>query len=191
MIALPAFRHRMTVDEFLAWDSPGPCRYELVDGEPVAMAPARGTHGLLQNELGLMIGVHLREKRPQCRVIANPGIVPNFMSKHNFRIPDLGVTCAPVPPGRVMVEDCVFLAEILSPGNEAKTWSNVHAYVSIPSVSEILVVESEGVGVTIFRRKLDGGWPENPAQARDGEIVLESIDFRLRLIDLYEGSGLV
>ena len=190
MIAVPTFRHRMTLDEFLAWDSPGPCRYELVDGEPVAMAPERGTHGLLQNELGLLIGLHLRARRPQCRVIANPGIVPNFMSKHNFRIPDLGVTCAPIPPGQVMVEDCVLLAEILSPGNEAKTWSNVHAYVSIPSVLEILVVESESMGVTIFRRRPDGSWPENPLPARDGEMALESIDFRFRLAELYAGTGL-
>jgi hypothetical protein len=30
---------RMTVAEFLAWDAPGETRWQLVDGEPVAMAP--------------------------------------------------------------------------------------------------------------------------------------------------------
>ena len=90
-----------------------------------------------------------------------------------------------------MVDDCGLLAEILSPGNEAKTWANVHAYVSIPSVTEILVVESEGMGVTVFRRRSDGTWPDNPVPSRDGEITLESIDYRLRLIELYEGTGLV
>jgi Uma2 family endonuclease len=34
---------RMTVDEFLKWDSGDALRYELADGEPRAMAPANLT----------------------------------------------------------------------------------------------------------------------------------------------------
>ncbi len=33
----------MTVEEFLAWDAPGPHRWQLVDGEAHAMAPANDT----------------------------------------------------------------------------------------------------------------------------------------------------
>jgi hypothetical protein len=36
--------HHMTVDEFIAWA--GADRWELVDGEPRAMAPASATHGI-------------------------------------------------------------------------------------------------------------------------------------------------
>jgi Uma2 family endonuclease len=49
MVALPKLApSRMTVSEFLAWpgDDSG-ARFELVDGEPRAMAPASGTHGTL------------------------------------------------------------------------------------------------------------------------------------------------
>ena len=49
----------MNVAEFLAWDAPGPGRWQLVDGEPVAMGPASRTHGSLQGELGRLIGNHL------------------------------------------------------------------------------------------------------------------------------------
>jgi Uma2 family endonuclease len=34
----------MTVDEFLKWDLEDGRRYELVDGEPHAMAPASSIH---------------------------------------------------------------------------------------------------------------------------------------------------
>ncbi|MBV8068368.1 MAG: Uma2 family endonuclease [Acidobacteriaceae bacterium] len=35
---------KMTVDEFIEWAMNQPQRYELVDGEPVAMAPERVAH---------------------------------------------------------------------------------------------------------------------------------------------------
>jgi len=35
----------MTVAEFLAWNPPSARLWQLVDGEPQAMAPANRTHG--------------------------------------------------------------------------------------------------------------------------------------------------
>ncbi len=49
----------MTVAEFLGWEAPADRHWQLVDGEPVAMAPASRTHGSLQHELGRLIGNHL------------------------------------------------------------------------------------------------------------------------------------
>jgi Uma2 family endonuclease len=83
----------MTVSEFLAWDAPGPGRWQLVDGEPVAMAPASRTHGTLQLELGGLIRNHLEAAGNRCAVVAAPGIVPRVRASENFRIPDLAVTC--------------------------------------------------------------------------------------------------
>jgi Uma2 family endonuclease len=62
MVVLAKIPVRTTVDEFFKWDSDDGRRYELVDGEPRAMAPASTIHGFLQNELGRLIGNHLREE---------------------------------------------------------------------------------------------------------------------------------
>jgi Uma2 family endonuclease len=51
MVARANMPVRMTVRDFLGWESDDGMRYELVDGEPLAMAPAGTVHGLLQNEL--------------------------------------------------------------------------------------------------------------------------------------------
>lgn len=50
---------RMTVDEFLAWEPGDGRKWELADGEPRAMAPAKPTHAFLQNELARLTGNHL------------------------------------------------------------------------------------------------------------------------------------
>jgi hypothetical protein len=43
-----------------------------------SMAPASTVHGFLQNELGRLIGTHLRDKAPGCEVVANPGVIPRL-----------------------------------------------------------------------------------------------------------------
>ena len=51
MAVLAKIPARMSVDEFLNWDSGDALRYELVDSEPRAMTPASRTHGTLQGRL--------------------------------------------------------------------------------------------------------------------------------------------
>jgi len=180
----------MSVTEFLVWDSGDPYRYELIDGEPQAMAPASSVHGYLQTELGTLLRNHLRAQNRPCDVITNPGVIPNFLPEHNFRVPDLGVTCAPVRPGQATIVDPVLLVEILSPSNRVKTWANVRTYTSIPSVQEILILRSDRVGAEVLRRDATGAWPDRPTPITDGLLDLHSIGFRVPLAELYARTGL-
>jgi Uma2 family endonuclease len=191
MIVLAKIPVRMTVDEFLKWDSEDGRRYELVDGEPRAMAPASAIHGFLQNELGRLIGNHLRDKATGCDVVANPGVVPRLLSEHNVRIPDLAVTCSPLAVGQATLPDPILLIEILSPTNQAKTWTNVWAYTSIPSVREMLVLRADRIAAELLRRSPQGEWPDRPIAISEGELILESIGFRVALADLYARTGLL
>lgn len=189
MSAVAEWPVHYTVQEFLSWDPGDGQRYELVDGLPRAMAPASNVHGFLQAELGSLIRNHLRQHRPECEVIANPGIVPQILSGHNFRIPDLGVTCARIRPGSSMLPEPLLLVEILSPSNQADTWSNVWTYTSIPTVQEILILHSAQVAAEVLRRTGEGGWPGGTELVTDGDLVLSSIGFRESIGELYARSG--
>ncbi len=87
----------MTVAEFLAWDAPEGRLWQLVDGEPQAMAPASRTHGTIQGELGRLIGNHLSERGGPCSLVVTPGVVPRVRADSNYRIPDLAhlIHCIP------------------------------------------------------------------------------------------------
>ena len=104
---------RMTVAEFHAWQpSEHPeRRWQLVDGEPVDMAPASDDHGTIQSRACYLLTVHLDSHRPACRVVTAPGVVPRIRSITNERIPDLGVTCSP-PSGSQTVVNPVGPIEI-------------------------------------------------------------------------------
>ena len=180
----------MTVAEFLAWDAPQGAMWQLVDGEPQAMAPANRTHGAIQAELAGLIGNHLVARGGPCSVITTPGIVPRVRADRNFRIPDLAVTCTGYQQEEYSLSGAVLVIEILSPSNQAETWTNVWAYTTIPSVQEILVVRSATIGAELLRRGTDGNWPEQAEQLTEGLLELDSIGFKTALTDLYRTTRL-
>ncbi len=175
----------MTVDEFLDWDSGDGRMWQLVDGRPEAMAPARIPHGVLQAELALLIGSHLRAIGSPCCVIITPGVIPATMAAINMRIPDLAVSCSPVEAGQPVARDPVLIVEILSPSNRAETWANVRRFTTIPSVQEVLVLHSEEVAADLLRRGADGSWPGEPERVAGGELRLDGIGFAVSTAELY------
>jgi Uma2 family endonuclease len=185
--------HRMTVAEFQDWvppDGKDHLRWELVDGEPVCMAPPSRDHGAIQNEAARLIGNYLAEHRPGCTSLVTPGVIPRFLSETNERIPDLGVTCSPAR-AEPTITDPVLLIEILSPSNEAKTRANVWAYTTIPSVAEVLLLSSTEVRAELLRRDVDG-WPATPARIGRGDVLcLASIGYEAQLLDFYRTTSLV
>ncbi len=190
MVALLKTPSVMTVVEFLAWDAPAGQRWQLVDGEPRSMAPASRTHNILQGALGTALTNHFDALGSPCVVVPTPGVVPRARSQDNYRIPDLAVTCTGYDAEEYALSEPVLLVEILSPSNLAETWTNIWAYMTIPSVREILVLRSTSIGAEVLRRAPDGTWPDRPIVVTDGVLVLESIGFRVELAGLYRRTRL-
>ncbi len=192
MSALPKLPPLMDVTEFIQWPGDGtPTRYELVDGVLRAMAPPSDAHGTIQTNLAILLGVHVRRHRPGCRVVSNPGVQPRLRADWNFRIPDLGVTCAPNVSGVVMTPDPILLIEVLSPGNASATWDNIWVYATLPTVTELVVVHSTRVKVELLRKGADGAWPERAEIAEvGGSLRLASIGAEFAISEAYAGTHL-
>jgi Uma2 family endonuclease len=185
--------HRMTVAEFLDWDSGdrSGALWQLRDGEPEMMAPASDPHGSIQARLIQLLGVHLDAQGRGCRVVVAPGVIPSERSEENCLVPDLGIICKPPADERLMYEPLV-LIEILSPTNVSKTRSNVRAYRTIPMVAEIVVLHSRAVRAEVLRRSPDGAWPEQPEVVDTaGTLRLDSIGFAAPLRDAYRTTNLL
>ncbi len=183
---------RMTLSEFLQWEPAEPTvrSWQLIDGEPVAMAPGSDAHGAIQAELAALLRNHPVQQGSSCRVATEPGIVPKLRADRNYRIPDIGVTCAP-PSRDLMFPEPILLIEILSPSNEVETWANVWTYASIRSVTEILVVNTIRVAAELLRREANGQWPDEPVVlGPDDQIALTSIAFTSPLRSFYRTTVL-
>ena len=188
----PRLPSEMTVDEFFAWEGDGTDRkFELVDGVLRAMAPAAPTHSLLQARLTTLLATHLERNKLPCLVGTAPGVIPKVQANANYRIPDVGVFCGRNLDNDRVLENPVLLVEVLSPGNKAKTWTNIWAYTTIASVKQLLVIGSTKVDVKLITRLPDGTWPDTPQSlGREDQAALTCIEMVLPVVDIYRGTRL-
>nr|WP_294519933.1 Uma2 family endonuclease [uncultured Rhodopila sp.] len=180
----------MTVEAFLDWDAPPGYLWQLRDGVPQAMSPPSPTHGVIQSRIDRLIGSFLESRASPCRTVITPGVIPASRSDINMLIPDLAVTCSPIQATDRALANPLLLIEVLSPGNQSETWMNVWAYTTIPSVQEIVVLQSQKIGVLVLRRAADGTWPDHPAPITGGELTLESIGFQTSIEEIYRTTWL-
>jgi Uma2 family endonuclease len=179
-MAEPA-RRLWTLDEFLAFDDGTDGRFELFDGQIVAMAPASDVHGALVARLAVRIGAGLR---PPCEVVIEGGIVPPERVDSWYEA-DLAVTCAGLT-GQQFVALPRLIVEVLSPSTAATDRDRkLPDYRRIPSLQDILVVSSTEPRIEHFRREGDG-WKIHDLRGGDS-LRLEALGIVLDLDGLYAG----
>jgi Uma2 family endonuclease len=107
------------------------------------------------------------------------------------RVPDIAVTCAPPRDDERFFPDPVLIIEVFSPGNRRETLETVWACATIPTLVEIVLVESERIAAEVYHKDERAGWPETgQAIGADGALRLESIGFAVPLAELYAGTHL-
>lgn len=184
---------KMTADEFLEWDGDAhQGKLELVHGEILAMSPASATHGIIQAKVARLIGNHLDKSSSACRVGTETPVQPRMGAESNIRVPDLAVTCLPASGKEKLFPDPVLIIEILSPGNERDTWAAIHACLTIPTIAEVLVLDSEKVEAQVFTKDDAGAWPVNGVTSGAGGTVnLHSIDAQFGVNEIYADTYLL
>ena len=190
MTALSKADGLMSAAEFLTWTPPDGGSWQLVDGQPRALAPTNRSHGAIQGELGRLLANYFIEAGSPCSVVVTPGVIPGAKGERNVRIPDLAVTRSRYETEEATLAEPILLVEILSPSNQAETWANVWSYTTIPSVREILVLQSQLVGAQLLRRRTDGTWPDQADTVEAGDLALESIAFQAPLGSIYRTTRL-
>ena len=188
------FTPLVTVDEFLAMPFDGDARHELVDGEIIAQAHPSPAHSIVQGALTRYIGNALADRNRRtgmsCVVLPEAGIRPHFDPTHNYRVADLAVTCEPFDPDIPYTTAPILLVEILSPTEEKAQRAKLHAYAAMPSVREILFLDSRAVRAELHRRDAGNLWPAAPDVLEGTAILrLDTAGLEIPLADLYRDLG--
>ena len=179
---------RMTLAEFLRWEDGTDTRYELLSGFPVAMAPPAPAHGFLAARLCARIDGALQSRRP-CMVQVEAGIARPDRDDTCY-VADLAVTCTPPRRGDQLISDPVLIVEILPPGTAMyDRQTKVADYRRIPSVEEILLIDSTSIFAEVLRREGDR-WITEIVRGSQATLSLASIGMTATMSDLYEGIEL-
>ncbi len=176
----------LSVDEFLDCCPNDQRHYQLIDGVIVAMAPPAIPHQIIAGNLTGEIYSAVRSNRPNCTVRSQAGIAPQGLSGRNHFETDITVTCEPGGYKGIAAEP-VLIVEIQSPSTERDDhFVKLPHYQNLPSLQEILYVESQRVAATLYRRSGEG-WQTIEIDGPEASLQLETIGLDLPLSSLYRG----
>lgn len=145
---------RMTADEFALWTPPEDGqKYELVNGEIVAMGNDRARHNRTKFATGRAFYNAIERAGLSCEAFIDGfGVKTN---EYGFRLPDVLVQCEPIDDDAAKTDNPVILVEVLSPGSLHKDLTQlIPEYFAIPSVMHYLVLSPEERFVVHHRRQM-------------------------------------
>jgi Uma2 family endonuclease len=145
---------KLSLAEFLDWNDGTDTRYELIDGQVVAMAPPSPRPSVLAGRLARLIGAGLR---PPCEVFIEAGIVTPDRPDTHLQA-DLAVSCRPPGQQERAVAEPSLVVEVVSLSTlHHDRGVKVDRYRELGSVQEILLVASDERRVQLWRRER-GRW---------------------------------
>ncbi len=142
----------MTVDAFLAWAEGRPGRYELIDGEVVAMSPERVGHARAKFRVQTALSRAIADAGLACEMLPD-GMTVRVDARTAFE-PDALVRCGePLSDDAVEAQNPVVVVEVLSPSTASVDFSaKLDGYFRLPSVAHCLIVDPRRRTVIHHRR---------------------------------------
>jgi Uma2 family endonuclease len=144
--------------------------------------------------MGLFAAPGRRDRRraaspTSCTAYGEAGIVrPD--SDDTFYVADIAVTWDPPRPDDQLIRNPILVVEILSPSTaNFDRNTKVPDYRRIPSVTEILLLDSANVFAEILRREGDR-WITEIVQGPAATLSLNSVLLTISMAELYEGLPL-
>ena len=175
----PAFKP-LTLDDVEKLEDRDGLRYELWDGEPVAMTGGTPAHNLIALGLRDVIKAQLN---PGCRVfVADVGLRLGESQHSNKAYPDVMVVCNPQP--ETYQSNAVLIAEVLSDNSVSRDRrKKFKAYTAQASVQNYLILSQSAVEIEVYRRT--NAWSEEIFRGAEAVIELAQPELRLPLREIY------
>jgi Uma2 family endonuclease len=131
---------RMTTDEFLVWAEGRPGRYELIDGQVIAMSPERVQHAEVKAAAYLGLRAGIRSAGLPCR--AMPDGMTVRIDDHTAFEPDALVYCGErADPRAVEIANPVIVVEVVSPSTRSvDQGAKLRGYFRVRSVAHYLIL---------------------------------------------------
>ncbi len=180
--------HRMSEDEFFAWQEKQGRLYELVNGLPVLplkmMTGASQAHGRAVVNIIRSLGNQLRGG--PCRPTTDDLAVR--IPAGNVRRPDVTVECGQAGRRDMAVRDPRVVIEVLSPSTMSfDRFKKVVEHQTVGTLTHILLIDTEVPRVDVLSRSGTETWTSTRYEGLDAKVDLSAINASLDLAEVFEG----
>jgi Uma2 family endonuclease len=176
---------KMTVDEFLPWaEAQERGRYELHEGEVIAMSPERAAHWEVKFNVAVALRHAIAACGLKCHVVPD-GATVRISPRTAFE-PDALVYCGDkVARNSLEVPNPVIVVEVLSPGTQMTDMRDkLRGYFTIASIHHYLIVDPEKQ-MAIHHARGDGDVLQTRL-ASAGELRLDPPGLTVTLASFFE-----
>lgn len=176
----------ISIDDYLAGELVSPVKHEYLGGVVYAMAGGRNVHNLIASNVLIGVGSRLRGKN--CRAYnSHTKIRIQLPNQIRFYYTDASVICEPNPPHDSFQDNPAVIFEVLSKKTRRiDEGEKKDAYLTIPSLSVYVLVETESPAVMVFHRT-QTGFIREVYTGLDAVLPLSEIEIALPLADVYDG----
>ncbi|HEV2295496.1 MAG TPA: Uma2 family endonuclease [Tepidisphaeraceae bacterium] len=175
----------VSVSDYLAGERVSKKKHEYTGGYVYEMAGGRIVHNIIATGfLGLM---HAGLRGRPCQPFNSDTKVRIRMPTHSrFYYPDGMVVCEPNPPNDEFQDRPTVIAEVTSISTRrTDEGEKREAYLTIPTLSAYLLIETERPRVAVHQRTPEG-FVAQVYEGMEATVPLEAIDTDLPLAELYE-----
>lgn len=173
---------KMTLAEFLDWESSQPERFEFHRGDVYRLGDVSVRHNRVTTNIASRIDQHLTGTA--CQVFATGMKV---QVDEAIFYPAVLVTCGKATAGdEQLVHDPKLVIEIRSPNKRDDRHDRFNAYRTLVSLQEYALIDAVDRRVEVFTMGATGAWAYAD-QTRDGVLTLRSIDLAMPWGTVFKG----
>lgn len=178
-----AIRKPWTQEQFFAWAEAQEMRYEFDGFQPVAMNGGNAGHNRMLRNLHRALDARLRGG--PCEPLGPDAGVETI--KPAVRYPDALVACSKFDLADRTIPGVVIVFEIISPSiSRTDRIVKVREYAAVPSIRRYVILESNGIGLTVFERTTpDESW-RACTLAKDDILRMPEIGIEIPVAEFYE-----
>lgn len=176
-------RNSLSAPAFFALIAERDMRWELIDGEPVMIAPTTLRHANIA--ANVLAALHEQLCGTGCRpTCSRTGVRTGGAT---IRYPDVVVDCGAREDHGMCATRPVLLCEVLSPARDPfDTHQRVSEYRAVPDIASVVLIDPHARRAIIHRRD-SAGWRDDLHAGLDQIVDIQEIGGGVALSDVYAG----
>jgi len=183
---------KYTIEEYLEMEQVSQEKHEYYEGEIFAMSGSKVTHNIIAMNTSTLFTSKLKGK--PCRPFNSDQRI-HIEKNSLFTYPDISIVCGDIETRNNddwNILNPTVIVEILSPSTrDYDRGQKFKLYRDIPTLKEYILVESEAINVEIFFLNNENHWELREYKSIENYFILESIQVKLELTEIYEGTKLI
>ncbi|MCP5536946.1 MAG: Uma2 family endonuclease [Akkermansiaceae bacterium] len=177
----------VSVEDYLAGELVSEVKHEYLGGIVHAMAGAKMGHNRAVTNATASLHGSLKGK-PCQPYNSDTKVRIQLPNQIRFYYPDLQVICEPVDEEASFTDSPVVVVEVFSQSTRRiDAGEKRDAYLTIPSLKVLILVDPTKVSVNVDRRHPNGGFMQENYRNLADTVDLPEIEAQLPLADIYQG----